>query len=480
MKKFVRTLCLATAVCLLASVVACGGGGEDIKMITENSEYKKVERTSPKTVHKIWTTATGGEDSMLIGGFWGPFAKDPNANGSDVSDGVESPNFVTDHYFGLLKDAGVNLLFATGAYWGWEGVSETLDLCQKYGMGNMVLDGTIYSWTAQEKANGITAERLASQLKPFIDHPACSGIYVFDEPFIPHYAAIGEVSELFYASRPGQLIANTVAGYQGFGARHSGYDYYDEIIKYIEDTHARYVCSDIYNWGDVAAATDYLSILSDTYRATKAKNIPLMVMMQSGGHFSDVSDAERTDYYPTEGQFMWNYNLALAYGAKGILFFPLFQPSNYAKSGGDFKTSGLFGADGSVNQWYYYAKKANIYARFIEKILMNATCEGVMMSGELTKAELEKKTDRKKTEVLDSYRELNSVAGEALVGCFDYEGAPAYYVVNYSTETKSDVTLRFSDNYGYDVYQRATLASVHGTTMKLTLAPGEGALVVLR
>ena len=93
---------------------------------------------------------------------------------------------------------------------------------------------------------------------------------------------------------------------------------------------------------------------------------------------------------------------------------------------------------------------------------------------------MEKKTDREKTEVLDSYRELKSVSGEALVGCFDYEGAPAYYVVNYSTETKNDVTLRFTDNYGYDVYQRATLASVHGTTMKLTLAPGEGALVVLR
>ena len=82
---------------------------------------------------------------------------------------------------------------------------------------------------------------------------------------------------------------------------------------------------------------------------------------------------------------------------------------------------------------------------------------------------------------MDHFRELTGVdAGDALVGCFDYKGGTALYVVNNSVTTKQEITLNFSDRYGYDVTQRARTVSVAGDSLTLTMEAGEGVLVVLR
>ena len=66
------------------------------------------------------------------------------------------------------------------------------------------------------------------------------------------------------------------------------------------------------------------------------------------------------------------------------------------------------------------------------------------------------------------------------MGCFDYLGGTALYVVNYNRKEKADITLTFDRNdYRYKVIQRATSCDVVGGEMTLTLDMGEGALIVL-
>ena len=83
---------------------------------------------------------------------------------------------------------------------------------------------------------------------------------------------------------------------------------------------------------------------------------------------------------------------------------------------------------------------------------------------------------------LNSFRELTSVSGDdSIVGCFDYKGKAAYYVVNNSTtKDKAKVTLHFNNNYASEVIQNATEYNLTGKNLTLTLAPGEGVLVVLK
>lgn len=78
-------------------------------------------------------------------------------------------------------------------------------------------------------------------------------------------------------------------------------------------------------------------------------------------------------------------------------------------------------------------------------------------------------------------RQLSGIEGDdCYIGCFDYYGGTALYVVNYERQEKAKVSLKFDGNYGYEVIQRAKSALVMGGRIDLTLEAGEGVLVVLK
>ena len=82
----------------------------------------------------------------------------------------------------------------------------------------------------------------------------------------------------------------------------------------------------------------------------------------------------------------------------------------------------------------------------------------------------------------NKFRELTKIKANkdnALIGCFDYNGKTALYVVNCETTNKQDVTLTFTDKYGYEVIQRGTSVKVTGKKITLTLERGEGAMITL-
>lgn len=80
------------------------------------------------------------------------------------------------------------------------------------------------------------------------------------------------------------------------------------------------------------------------------------------------------------------------------------------------------------------------------------------------------------------FRQLKNVKGnDCFVGCFDYKGGTALYVVNYDRKSRAQMRLCFDDRYGYEIVQGAALREQLGTyTVDLTLDAGEGALIVLK
>ena len=79
------------------------------------------------------------------------------------------------------------------------------------------------------------------------------------------------------------------------------------------------------------------------------------------------------------------------------------------------------------------------------------------------------------------FREVVSITGDnAITGCFTYFGKTVLYVVNNSvTLDKAKVTVKFDGNYEFEVIQRAKSSVLTGGSVKLTFAPGEGALIAL-
>jgi hypothetical protein len=79
----------------------------------------------------------------------------------------------------------------------------------------------------------------------------------------------------------------------------------------------------------------------------------------------------------------------------------------------------------------------------------------------------------------NSFRDLNGVTGNALVGCFDYNGKTALYVVNNSITEEGQISLTFDHKYNFEVIQDAASRTENGDALTLDLGIGEAALVVL-
>lgn len=107
---------------------------------------------------------------------------------------------------------------------------------------------------------------------------------------------------------------------------------------------------------------------------------------------------------------------------------------------------------------------------------MNSVNKGIIATGD------DAKKDNKDSQFLiegDGWRELEGVEGDSLIGCFNYKGKSAFYVVNYDTEYAQKITLRLTKRYNLSVIQGAKEAFISADALELTLAAGEGVLVVV-
>jgi hypothetical protein len=182
--------------------------------------------------------------------------------------------------------------------------------------------------------------------------------------------------------------------------------------------------------------------------------------------------------FPTEAQTIWNINVQLAYGVKGISYYTIFQPASYTIYNGekyDFTRDAFFGPPGNINQWYYYVQKENKQISAADHILMNSANMGVIPVGPVAKRLVQS------NEKLSAFRELTGCsADEAIIGCFDYFGKTVLYVVNNSSVNKQKITLNFDNNYGYEVIQRGISVNTTGKSIMLTMEAGEGTLVRIK
>lgn len=515
MKKCIKFICLLLSFSIgLFPLFSCQEKNNvpesNVVKISDNVNFTITKKETPLPVSKVNLRAFSS-DVMPIGGFWGPFDRDPNNNSSaDIIDGIEIPNFLTDEYFQYMKDAEINLIYATGKYYGQSGFVETLDLASKYNMGMYALDGRIASLvpTSQfyggvdtwDKEPNISSVELEQYVSSYINHPALTGLYLVDEPFADQYKGMGKVYDVFYnqCKYDGIQLGSIFVGHNTSN-RWGGYSYQEELDGFIKNCNPNYLSFDCYIFDDASkdlitpAYEYYLDVLSTTYNTAKEQSIPFWGVMQAGGDWTRLTDdSVKLDrqFRPTEGQFLWNYNTMLCYGAKGIIFFPLFQPYAYTAEyyGTNYDSSGIFGADGGKNQWYFYAQKQNKHVRACQNVLMNSESAGLIISGEIANSmfRIRQADDSYRNgffkEIIKegSFRQLKKVYGEALIGCFDYNGSTALYITNMSTDNKNKITLEFDDTYAYDIIQRGSLSSVAGSVMTLTLEAGEGALVTLR
>ena len=174
-------------------------------------------------------------------------------------------------------------------------------------------------------------------------------------------------------------------------------------------------------------------------------------------------------------------NISLAYGAKGIQYYPLIvTQGGSTRPDGSFDNDriGLIGPDCKPTRYWAYAKTANEQIAIVDEILLKCNSEGIIFTGKFAKIT----DDLPEVFKENKYRQLNSVsAGDegVAIGCFDYQGKTALYVVNNDMKARQTVTLGFNGEHTYSLLALGANRQENGNTLELNLAAGAAMLVVV-
>lgn len=479
-----RIISLAVTAAVVLSVFAgCTANEYDIQLLTEGVVYVTSESRTPLSYEAY--VPYGMEEGILpMGGFYGP---EP----SPAIEGNKLPDIVRQEVYDLIAEAGINIVIHTESGYDVNNPGlgrKRLEMAEKAGLklalpvGSVINPRTIMS-ASTEKMVEILGDILEK-------YPAFLGVFGRDEANKTYFPLITTANDSFKAAaaeldKEDLFIFWNAAGYGSDSIYYSGsaedymtYDQYLDLYTGIEPKYISSACYPMYKDTDLhgEVADNYFKGLSAIRAKSQAAGIPYWFHTQNGGDYNDMEYSGDGARALEEGEYIWNMNTVLAYGAKGLILFPMSFPVEWIDTRYDLKTKCLLDPYGNKNAYWYYMKKMSEQIGGVQGVLTRSKHVGIIAHGD-SPAEIPK------ADMLgEGWRELTKVTGDsALIGCFDYNGKTALYVVNNSlTKSDADITLTFDKKYGYDIVQRGKTVSVAATRIPLKLDAGESALIVLR
>lgn len=466
-KKLIRVVSgLLSVACLCTALFGCANQGHTEK---ENTVIEPMEaEKAPSLSFDI----IGGSDVMPIAGYYGPRLSTYSKNGEAL------PEMINDEYYQMIQECGVNIVCYSPTDYEYtpEFVIQMLEFGDKYKIGHFITDNKVHT-------NAYSLNELAERINNYANYASFCGVHVIDEPYLEGIIGDGTKDMMDYVpvfDKLHELGINAGSNLLPNWVFYSDEDFQKYVQTFITECEVPYLSFDYYVFDKNSTVVDYFYNLSTYTQKASEAGIPLWVFIQAGSQWNDAVNRfdSETPYYPNEKQFDWNINTALAYGAKGIQYFPLIQPSwfAYAESTDfDFERNGIIGAWGNKTQWFYYAKDIQPHIAAIDEVLMNSVNKGVLASGEKVARE-----NALSDVILEgtSWRELADIQGDALIGCFNYQGKTALYVVNYDMEYAQNIRLTFQDSYKISVIQNAQKEYYSGNQIELPMQAGEGVLIV--
>lgn len=487
---FKKAVLSAVAMIIGLCAVACGGKN-DVSVdqsgnVVLSGNTINVSGKTPVASKKVEAaefarlTVRGiAADEMPIGGFFPP-------SDGYKGNGYRLPSLITDEIYKKISDCGLNYLVDFQNEVSGNHFEEALGLGEKYGISTYFSYKEILNLQNINTIKIASPEEMASGLEPLLRYEHFAGLYGKDEPSANYYPHIKKaISDFKIAKDALGESAKDLCIYinlfpQVSGAMLSSDEAhpisYDEYLSGFFDCDPFFVMFDMYPIAGLenTVAGSWLNYLGKMNEEAKSHGLAWQGFAQAGGNFFDVPDQHRV---ANKNEMFYDVNTMLAFGAKGINYFPCCFPTSYVQLAPEerINDNSLINKYGSTTPQYYYAQEINANIKAMSPYLMNSAHMGVILNGNGVCAYMGKNK-------MDGFRQLKSVSGDpSLVGCFDYFGGTALLVVNNTLdEHRGEITLSFDDNYEYTVIQRATTNNVIAETFTLTLEAGECALVVIK
>ena len=428
--------------------------------------------------------------SISIMGYYGA------RNTYHSKEAYDFPERITDDFFRMIAESGIKEIVYSPVDYATEPelVKKSLDFCQKYGMGYYVLDSRIAANHGKDANEIVCVEQVKEYLSEYSHHPAFRGVYLVDEPrteyYLPGLDGMKDICRYRNMAHILQYELHVSCYINLFPIWNwaTQKPYYERYVEeYCETLKPRVLMWDHYPYypnRHCERLPVYFYNMNVIRKYANKYHIPFVPAIQAGSQWNDekINFCSDLPYYPNEAQFQWNINTCMAFGAKGIFYFPIIQPEHFAYAGSkeepawDFRRNGIIGADGGQNQWWYYAKSMNRYLEEIGEVLSNSTHKGIIANGDNVLQDLELVDCVME---MEQCRELKSIDGQTILGLFDYNGKTLLYVVNYSTEDAQNITLQLNNTYHVRKVLHDQTLYEDEESVCLNMAAGEGALIII-
>lgn len=173
-------------------------------------------------------------------------------------------------------------------------------------------------------------------------HVSFAGFNLFDEPFPVNYPTLGKATQIVRELGPTALpYSNLLPG--------QGPDYDTYVGEYVKQTKPPLISFDRYPL--LSDGNDDLNYFQNWVQIRKhglTANLPTWVYIQSLAYNNHRS--------PTKEELLWQINVSLAYGAKGIQYFTYWTPD---PARGEGFQPALLTVDGQRTARYDYSKEIN-------------------------------------------------------------------------------------------------------------------------
>lgn len=238
-----------------------------------------------------------------------------------------------------------------------------LDACKKNKLKFIPNDSRMLAFAPESPAFKTNLDAVISE---YASHPALGGYFLADEPGPDAFPKLAAVNQYLLQRDPKRLpFVNLYPNYAPEWAL--GGTYEQHVEKYLTTVKPRLLSFDHYGLiADGKLRPMYFENLEIIRRQGLKHNVPFAFIFQVTPHFSYRD--------PTEAEIRWQANTALVYGARALLYFTYWSPTNDPA----FKTSvAIIDPKGNRSAHYEQAKRVNAAVKAWAPTLMKLTSTAV-------------------------------------------------------------------------------------------------------
>ena len=277
------------------------------------------------------------------------------------------PEATTSERYLQIKEAGFNFVIGGNRTVDKEYSQRMLAAAEANQMRAIVTDERVTGRSFSHRYLDEERHHLTSVVDDYASFDSFAGLNLFDEPATSYFKSLALATDVLFDLDPHLLsYVNLYPSYVTSGALHA--DSYEEYVRrFIDEVNPQVLSFDHYPLLDDGEriTADYFYNWAVIRQAALQAGIPPWIFIQSVDY--------NNHRLPSEAEILWQINVSLAYGAKGIMYFTYWTPG----AGRERFGTALVTPWEYPTPLYTYAQRANAYLASVGGILLELGSESV-------------------------------------------------------------------------------------------------------